>query len=290
MGWWLSVAPIAGTVVVEVGAAEVVGRVDVAGLVEPVDVVPPGSPVVPGDETVVGLVVEVDDVLPTSVVGTLEGLVGATTGTVTGGTSARVVPVVLGSPGEVVTVVVEDGVVPEELVVAPVVVVDGVVVAVVEGTDVTDVTDVTDGSDVAVGGDELVVVVVGVVVGGVPAASASAGTPMKPAVMRRAKIVPRDPAARRVNPLVEISEEKGIPGTHVRKVGRPAQPAGKRDHSARAEAHSSGTGTCVPILRQDRREPEARFQRPLVAGTLRWSGTTEPRRARKPGRRHDNLA
>jgi hypothetical protein len=106
------------------------------------------------------------------------------------------------------------------------VVVDGVVVEVVGGTDVTDVTGVTDGSDVAVGGGELVVVVVGVVVGGAPDASARAGTPMKPAIMSRAKIVPRDPAARRARPLVEISEGKGIPGTHVRKVGRPAQPAG----------------------------------------------------------------
>jgi hypothetical protein len=206
-----------------VGAVEVVGRVDVAGLVEAVDVVPAGWPVVPGDETVVGLAVEVDEVPPTSVVGTLEELVGTSTGTVAGGTSGRVVLVVLVSPGVVVTVVVEEADVTEELVVGPVVVVGGVVVAVVAGTDVT---DVTDGSDVAVGGDELVVVVVGVVVGGVPAASAKAGTPMNPAVMSRAKIVPRDPAARRASPLVEISEEKGIRGTHVRKVGRPAQPAG----------------------------------------------------------------
>jgi hypothetical protein len=118
-----------------------------------------------------------------------------------------VVLVVLGSPEVVGTVVVEGSVVTDDELVGQVVVVDGVVVVVVGGTDVTDVTDVTDGSDVALPGGGLVVVA-----GAVPAAAVRAGTPSIPPAMSRATMAPRDPAARRVSPLVEISEEKAISG------------------------------------------------------------------------------
>jgi hypothetical protein len=126
------------------------------------------------------------------------------------GTSGWEVLVVLGSPEVVGTVVVEGSVVTDEELVIPVVVVDGVVVVVVVGSDVTDVTevtDVTDGSDVALPVGELVVVE-----GAVPAAADSAGTPIVAAPIRRARMVARDPAARRASPLVEIGEEKGISG------------------------------------------------------------------------------
>lgn len=190
------------------GVVEGVGPldVDVVGPLGSVDVVVPGRPVVPVDEPVVGPVVEVVEVLPVVVVATLEELGGAT-GTVPGGTSGWEVLVVLGSPEVVGTVVVEGSVVTDEELVTPVVVVDGVVVVVVAGSDVTDVTDVTNGSDVALPLGELVVVV-----GAAPAAADRAGMPTVPAAMSRAKIVARDPAARRGSPLVEIGEEKGISG------------------------------------------------------------------------------
>jgi hypothetical protein len=187
-----------------VGVVEGVGPLDVVGPLGSVDVVVPGRPVVPVDEPVVGPVVEVVEVLPVVVVATLEELGGAT-GTVPGGTSGW--EVVLGSPEVVGTVVVEGSVVTDEELVTPVVVVDGVVVVVVAGSDVTDVTDVTNGSDVALPLGELVVVV-----GAAPAAADRAGMPTVPAAMSRAKIVARDPAARRGSPLVEIGEEKGISG------------------------------------------------------------------------------
>jgi hypothetical protein len=198
----------------EVGAVAAVGPVDVVGAVEVVrpgalvEVVAPSRSVVPVDETVVDPVAEVVEVLPVVVVDGLAD-VGGATGTVAGGSSGCVVPVVLGSP-EVVGTVVDDGsVVTDEGLVNPVVVVDGVVVVVVGGIVVTDVTDVTDGSDVALPvGAPGVVVVVAVV----PAADAKAGTPMIPPAMSRAKMVPRDRATRLGSPLVEISEEKGISG------------------------------------------------------------------------------
>jgi hypothetical protein len=189
-----------------VGFVEVVGPLDVVGTLGSVEVVVPGRPVVPVVEPVVGPVVEVVEVAPVVVVDAIEELGGAT-GTVPGGTSGWEVLVVLGSPEVVGTVVVEGSVVTEEELVTPVVVVDGVVVVVVGGSDVTDVTDVTDGSDVTLPVGELVVVV-----GSAPAAADRAGMPMVPAAMSRAKIVARDPAARRGSPLVEIGEEKGISG------------------------------------------------------------------------------
>lgn len=206
-GWWLNVAPVAGTVVDEVADVEVVGRLDVVGPVgSVVEVVVPGRPVVVVGSPVVGPVAEVVEVLPAVVVGRLVELGGAT-GTVPDGTSGWLVLVVV-APGEVVgTMVVEGTVVTDEALVIPVVVVDGVVVVVVGGSDVTDVTDVTDGSDVALPVGKLVVVV-----GAVPAAADKAGTPTLPVATNSAKIVARDAAPRRVSPLVEIGEEKGISG------------------------------------------------------------------------------
>jgi hypothetical protein len=191
-----------------VGAVVVVGLLDVVGRAGSVEVVRPRLVVVDG--TVVGPGVEVVEVPLAVVGGKLDGVVVAT-GTVSGGTSGWLVLVVLG-PGAVVGTVVVDGrVVTEDELVTPVVVVEalvvveGVVVVVVDGTVVT---DVTDGSDVALPSGELVVVV-----GTVPAAARDrAGTPMVPAAMSSAKIVTRDPAPRRLSPLVEISEEKGITG------------------------------------------------------------------------------
>jgi len=104
---------LAGTVVDEVGAVEVVGRLDVVGPVGCVDVVVAGRPVVPVDEAVVGPVVDVVEVLTDVVVDALEELGGAT-GTVPDGTSGWEVLVVLGSPEVVGTVVVEGSVVTDE--------------------------------------------------------------------------------------------------------------------------------------------------------------------------------
>jgi hypothetical protein len=112
-----------------------------------------------------------------------------------------------GSDEEVGTVVEDGTVVTDDALVNPVVVVEGAVVVVAEGTDVTDVTDVTDGSEVALPGGKLVVVVEVV-----PAAADRAGIPMTPPTIAKAITVARDAAARRVSPLVEIGEEKGISG------------------------------------------------------------------------------
>jgi hypothetical protein len=174
-----------------------------------VDVVVAGSPVVAVGRPVVGPVAEVVEALPGVVVGRLVELGGATTGTVPDGTSGWLVLVVVGSAEVVGTIVVEGTVVTDEALVIPVVVVDGAVV-VVEGTvvtDVTDVTDVTGGSDVALPAGKLVVVV-----GAVPASADKEGTPTLPVATNRAKMVARDAAPRRVSPLVEIGEEKGISG------------------------------------------------------------------------------
>jgi hypothetical protein len=176
-----------------------------------VDVVVAGSPVVVVvGKPVVGPVVKVVEVLPAVVVGTLVELGGAT-GTVPGVTSGWLVLVVVGPVEVVGTMVVDGTVVTDEELVTPVVVVDGavvvVVVVVLGGSDVTDVTDVTEGSDVVVPGGELVVVV-----GAVPAAADSEGTPTLPAATNRANMVARDATPRRGSPLVEIGEEKGISG------------------------------------------------------------------------------
>jgi hypothetical protein len=224
-----------------VGVVEAGGLHDVVGTLGSVEVVVPGPPVVPVDEPVVGPVVEVVEVLPVVVVATLVELVGAT-GTVPGGTSGWEVLVVLGSPEVVGTVVVEGSVVTDEELVTPVVVVDGVVVVDVGGRDVTDVTDVTgvtDGSDVALPVGELVVVV-----GSALAAADRAGIPKAPVATSRAKIVARDPAARRGSPLIEIGEEKGISGapTFVRSADRPSPPA-NGIIALGPEPSSSDTGT-----------------------------------------------
>jgi hypothetical protein len=171
-----------------------------------VDVVVAGSPVVAVGRPVVGPVAEVVEVLPGVVVGRLVELGGAT-GTVPDGTSGWLVLVVVGSAEVVGTIVVEGTVVTDEALVIPVVVVDGAVVVVVCGSDVTDVTDVTGGSDVALPAGKLVVVA-----GAVPASADKEGTPTLPVATNRAKMVARDAAPRRVSPLVEIGEEKGISG------------------------------------------------------------------------------
>jgi len=126
-------------------------------------------------------VVEVVELLPAVVVGTLEEL-EVSTGPVPGTTSGWEVLVAIGSEVAVGTVV-EGRVVTDETLVNPVVVVDGTAVAVDGGTDVTEVTDVTDGSDVALSGGRVVVVV-----GVVPAAADRAGMPIIAPTMTKANI------------------------------------------------------------------------------------------------------